>query len=271
MIFDIWKYDIGYNGPVRPPTFSSETIADFLRRETVATLPQLSAALGNASVSTVARKLKSLGYISSYSHRRRFYALRESAQFDSLGLWSHHQIRFSSHGTLRATAQALVDSSQLGFRPAELDDLLGVRTIDTLSLLVRKEQLARVRSRGRSLYCSADPVRQQRQVDARRIRRTDPTTLPAPPDPVRTNTGLAAAIALFCSVLDEKQRRLFAGLASLLCGRGGDRRTAALLGLHRKTVAKGRRQLATGDVEPDRVRKKGGGRKSLQKKRVLYT
>ena len=38
-----------------------------------------------------------------------------------------------------------------------------------------------------------------------------------------------------------------------------------LLGLHRKTVAKGRRQLATGDVEPDRVRKPGGGRKSLQK------
>lgn len=251
---------------MRPPSFSSETIADFLRRETVATLPQLSAALGNASVSTVARKLKSLGYISSYSHRRSFYALRESARFDSLGLWSHRQIRFSAHGTLRATAQALVDSSQLGFRPAELDDLLGVRTIDTLALLVRKGQLARVRYRGRSLYCSADPVRQQRQVDARRIQRADPTTFPAPPDPARTNSALAAAIALFCSVLDEKQRRLFAGLASLLCGRGGDRRSAALLGLHRKTVAKGRRQLATGDVEPERVRKPGGGRKSLQKK-----
>ena len=247
------------------PPFSSETIADFLRRETVATLSQLSAALGNASVSTVARELKSLGYISSYSHRRRFYALRESARFDSLGLWAHDQIRFSAHGTLRATAQALVDSSQLGVRPAELDDLLGVRTIDTLALLVRMGQLARVRSRGRSLYCSADPARQQRQVDARRIQRADPATLPAPPDPVRTNTGLAAAIPLFCSVLDEKQRRLFAGLASLLCGREGDRRSAALLGLHRKTVAKGRRQLATGDMEPDRVRKPGGGCKSLQK------
>ena len=80
----------------------------------------------------------------------------------------------------------------------------------------------------------------------------------------QANAGLAAAIAVFCSVLNEKQRRLFAGLASLLCGRGGDRRAAALLGLHRKTVAKGRRQLTTGDVEADRVRKRDGGRKPLQ-------
>lgn len=258
--------DICHNGRVRPTTFSSDTLADFLRRETVATLPQLSAALGSASASTVVRKLKSLGYICSYSHRRKFYALRESAQFDSLGLWSHNQVRFSSRGTLRATAQALVDASKLGFRPAELDDLLGVRTIDTLTLLVRKGHLARVRSRGRSLYCSAEPARQQRQVHARRIRRADPASFPTLPDPLKANTSLAAAIALFCSVLDEKQRRLFAGLASLLCGRGGDRRAAALLGLHRKTVAKGRRQLTTGEVEADRVRKRGGGRKPLQEK-----
>ena len=54
---------------------------------------------------------------------------------------------------------------------------------------------------------------------------------------------LRAAIALFASLLDERQRRLFAGLESLKCGWGGDWRIASLLGVDPSTVATGRRQL----------------------------
>ena len=57
---------------------------------------------------------------------------------------------------------------------------------------------------------------------------------------------LRAAIVLFASLLDERQRRLFAGLESLKCGWGGARRIAQLLGIDPSTVATGRRQL----VEP---------------------
>ena len=52
------------------------------------------------------------------------------------------------------------------------------------------------------------------------------------PSPYRTLVGIpvieivCAAIALFASLLDERQRRLFAGLESLKCGWGGDRRIA---------------------------------------------
>ena len=251
---------------MRPPVFSADTLADLLRRDIVATLPDLAAALGQPSPSTVFRKLKQLGYLSSYSHRGRFYALRECARFDSSGLWSHNGIRFSSRGTLRATARALVDSSATGFRPAELDALLGVRTIDALARLARDGHIARARVQRRSLYCSTDAARRERQIAARRIQAAGPAALPALPAPGQPDSSLAAAIALFCSLLNEKQRRLFAGLASLLCGHGGDRRTAALLGLHRKTVGKGRRELVAGDIDPDRVRKAGAGRKSLQKK-----
>ena len=54
---------------------------------------------------------------------------------------------------------------------------------------------------------------------------------------------LRAAIVLFFSVLDEKQRRLYAGLEALKTGRGGDARIAELLGLDGGTVARGRREL----------------------------
>ena len=50
-------------------------------------------------------------------------------------------------------------------------------------------------------------------------------------------------------------------------GHGGDRRMAALLGLDAGTVAKGRQQLVSRDVELDRVRRQGGGRKPVEKKR----
>lgn len=49
-------------------------------------------------------------------------------------------------------------------------------------------------------------------------------------------------------------------------GRGGDARIATLLGLETGTVARGRRALLEQDVEIDRVRRAGGGRKRLGKR-----
>jgi hypothetical protein len=64
----------------------------FLGRETIATLQQLKRALNTTSTMTVFRKLKTLGYRSSYSHRGKFYTLQEIPQFDDQGLWSFHWV-----------------------------------------------------------------------------------------------------------------------------------------------------------------------------------
>ena len=77
---------------------------------------------------------------------------------------------------------------------------------------------------------------------------------------------LRAAIVLFASLLDERQRRLYAGLESLKCGWGGDARIAGLLGIDPGTVARGRKQLLAQDIERERVRRPGGGRPPLEKK-----
>jgi hypothetical protein len=77
---------------------------------------------------------------------------------------------------------------------------------------------------------------------------------------------LKAAIVLFFTLLDEQQRRLYAGLESLKLGHGGDQRIADLLGLDRGTVAKGREALLEQDVKIDRIRRHGGGRKPTEKK-----
>ena len=74
-----------------------------------------------------------------------------------------------------------------------------------------------------------------------------------------------AAITLFFSLLDERQRRLYAGLESLRLGRGGDSVISSLLHIDNHTVARGRRELIQRDIEIDRIRKKGGGRSPIKK------
>jgi len=77
---------------------------------------------------------------------------------------------------------------------------------------------------------------------------------------------LKAAILLFYSLLDEQQRRLFAGLESIRLGHGGDRILAEFLGQDPHTVARGREQLLDHNVTTGRTRRSGGGRKPVEKK-----
>ena len=78
---------------------------------------------------------------------------------------------------------------------------------------------------------------------------------------------LQAAILLFHGLLDEQQRRLFAGLESIRLGHGGDTLLGDFLGLDAHTVARGRRQLLDQNVVSGRTRRAGGGRPSTEKKR----
>ena len=61
-------------------------------------------------------------------------------------------------------------------------------------------------------------------------------------------------------MLDERQRRLYAGLESLKLGHGGDAHIASLLGLDPHTVARGGQELLRGDLPRGRLRAPGGGR-----------
>jgi len=77
---------------------------------------------------------------------------------------------------------------------------------------------------------------------------------------------LKAAIILFFSLLDEQQRRLYAGLEAQKLGYGGDRKIAEFFGVDVHTVSRGRRELFDSQVQRERVRKEGGGRESAEKK-----
>ena len=248
---------------MRTETFSTQTVISLLRQKTVAELDELLAAFGSASRRTVCRKLVAAGCRSSYSHCGRFYTLDELAAYDEHGLWSYQDIRFSQAGTLLATAAGLVEQAPAGHFAEELGSIVQVEVHNALGKLARAGRLGREKLDGRFWYCSPAPQRRERQLRSRRVLLAGGPG-PAPPD--RGAEQVRQAAGRLLGVLDERQRRLYAGLESLRLGRGGDGRVAAQLGMAPATVAKGRRQLLSGDYQTERVRKPGGGRKALEKK-----
>ena len=244
-----------------------QTIRQFFDHNKIATLDQLREALGNPARCTVFRKLGDLQYLSSYSHRGKYYTLKSIARFSKQGLWSFESVWFSRFGNLLQTAEAFVHHSDAGYSAAELKDILQVKTKHALTQLVRETRLGRETFDSVYVYLSAQKQVASRQIEARRalLNQSPASLIVANPD-LATNEA-KALLVLFCSMLNEKQRRLYAGLESLKLGHGGDAHIGSILGIDPHTVAKGRKELMGADLTTsDRLRAPGAGRPSQEKK-----
>jgi hypothetical protein len=229
-------------------------------------MQEMKAALGTAVDRTVLRKLQELPYLCSYSHRGKFYTLDPLAAFDDRGLWTYQGARFSRFGTLIDTAEQFVTPSDCGYLASELAGELQAPVKEPLLKLVSLRRLVRKQVDGQFVYFATDRSKRTEQVH---LRHTPVTaqTLPLLRDTLaQTSDETKAAIILFFSTLDERQRRLYAGLESLRLGHGGDSRIAELTGLDVHTIAKGRAELFERDVQVERVRRPGAGRPALEKK-----
>jgi hypothetical protein len=133
---------------------------------------------------------------------------------------------------------------------AELDELLHVPVKDALRQLVQSGRLHRQEFEEHYLYLGNERGRRQEQWANRQA---------IQPAIDSREQEFRAARALLFGLLDEQQRRLFAGLESFKLGHGGDRELAQALGLDDETVDRGRRELLAGKVDHNRVRRLGGG------------
>jgi hypothetical protein len=252
---------------MRSPVFDPEKIRAFLRAKKIATLPELKQALGTSTDLTVFRKLNELDYYSSYSHRGKYYTLTDIARFDDDGFWSYEGVHFSRFGSLVNSVEALVSSASAGAFASELQERVQVPVKEPLLKLISECRLYREIVTGLFLYCSIESARRKQQLLARRLLLAQPSWSGGAPHPEAISDEAKAGILLFFSLLDEQQRRLYAGLQSILLGPGGDILMAGLLELDPHTVAKGRHQLLEQDVQFDRTRRTGSGRKPVEKKR----
>ena len=115
--------------------------------------------------------------------------------------------------------------------------------------LVRQSRIARQLVSGLFLYCAPGSRQRRQQLLEWQVRLQEPGVDTSAAGPAETSGELRAVIVLFSSLLDERQRRLYAGLESFKLGCGGDLQIAEFLQLDPHTVAKRRRQLMAHDVE----------------------
>ena len=138
-----------------------------LRRRRVVALRDLCEAVGTQSRMTVFRRLREVGYRTSFTHRGQYYTLAELPEFDEWGLWFHGDIGFSQSGTLKETAAVQVEQASDGRTHGELSYLLRVRVHNPLLDLVHEGRIGREHYRGQHLYVSANADRAAEQVRQR--------------------------------------------------------------------------------------------------------
>jgi hypothetical protein len=151
---------------------SESALRSYFRKHRVAEISELFRLLGTRSRMSVFRRLKTLGYRSSFNHAGRYYTLTDVPQFDQWGLWFHRNVGFSCAGTLKATVVELVEGSATGMTPKELLAVLKLPVANTLyntlGELRRDARMGRQELAGYPLYISADPERANKQLMERR-------------------------------------------------------------------------------------------------------
>ncbi len=79
---------------MRKERFPAKELLSLFKRKKVSYLAEIKEDLGTQSTMTAFRKLKQLCYITSYSHRGKYYTIKDIAEFNNKGLWSLRSIRF---------------------------------------------------------------------------------------------------------------------------------------------------------------------------------
>jgi len=244
--------------------YSSNTLLRYMNEKKIATMNELTDLLKTRSRMTVFRNLKKLNYISSCSHKGKYYSLNDIAEYNEYGVWLYESVTFSKYGTVKKALTFLIDNSSKGYVASELYSILKIKVEDVLLELVKGRSVIRKKMSGKYVYYSKAPNLCRKQELTRKNRLQSLDTEKMSPDVLMNE--LKAALIIFFSTLNEKQRRFYAGFESLKAGLGGDKLIAELLDLDTKTVARGRKELLSEKMNIDTIREKGGGRKQIKKK-----
>ena len=251
---------------MRTKNVTDQALKEFITDKNIVLMAELKNFLKTKASMTVFRRLQKLSYISSCSDRGRYYSLNEIAKFNETGLWIYNSIIFSLYGNLMKTCEHFVNNSQAGYSNIELKQIIGIDVKESLLNLFKRKKLVRDQLGNQLIYFSIEPPTKRSQII---LRKNQINSAILNVEKLYTNLitdELKAAIILFYSILDERQRRLYAGLESLKFGYGGDNVIAQLLKVDPHTVSKGRKELVKEDFDRSKgIREKGGGRKAIKK------
>ncbi len=180
------------------PKESGKVLVKVFRKEYIVKLDELFHVLDTHSRMSVFRRLKPMGYLTSFTNAGRYYTLPDIPKFDKFGLWFYQDVGFSSAGTLKSTIVDIVHSSEDGMTPKEILDLLRLQVPNslhnTLHELTKNKQLERHRLQRLPLYTSIDFDIAQNQMATRREKIKSRSLIPVVPSIEETIAVLVEAL-----------------------------------------------------------------------------
>ncbi len=146
---------------------SKKALVKLFKKHSVVEIQQLSNTLNTSSRMSIFRRLRMIGYYSSYTHKGAYYSLTDIPCFNKYGLWFFHGIGFSRVNTLKATIIELVERSEAGYTHREIEALLHIKVHNTLLKLVRTKSILRKHKEKKFIYCSSDQQKAADQITQR--------------------------------------------------------------------------------------------------------
>src|SRR3990172_7862679 len=120
-----------------------------------------------SSRTTILRRLKDIGYLTSYNHNGKYFALPEFLNFDDSGLFEHKGIYFFKKGGLQELIIHQINSSEKGYNAEELSSKIKTRVGNQLRLFTKKGMIVRKKYSDVYIYFSIDEPIQQKQISNR--------------------------------------------------------------------------------------------------------
>jgi hypothetical protein len=116
---------------------------------------------------TILRRLKEIGYQTSYDHNGKYFALSEFLNFDKSRLFEHKGIHFFKNGGLQELIIQEINSSEKGYNAEELSSKIKTRVSNQLRLFTKKGMIVRKKYSEVYIYFSIDETYQQKQISNR--------------------------------------------------------------------------------------------------------
>ncbi len=181
-----------------PPKESQTVLNKIFRKKYIVNLDDLFKILDTQSRMSVFRRMKPMGYLTSFTHAGRYYTLPGIPEFDTFGLWFYQDIGFSRTGTLKSTIVDIIHSSEAGMTPTETINLLRLKVPNSLHNalhgLVKNNEIKRHRLHDLPVYTSIDSDKVLQQIAVRREKIKSRSRIPDVPSMEMTITVLVEAI-----------------------------------------------------------------------------
>ncbi|MFT7559113.1 MAG: hypothetical protein ACI93R_001017 [Flavobacteriales bacterium] len=158
-------------------------IRSLLKERTAISLKELQVIFKDRSARSLSRDLTKIGVITSYTHAGQYRVRAVTARFNTRGLWFYQDIGFSKYRTLKSTILHMTELSDIGCTHKELNDILKIKTHNTLKDLVDAKSISRrTMPNNIYVYLHHGTEKSQKQYDLRlSIKTAEPSNISPPP------------------------------------------------------------------------------------------